>query len=54
MTLPSGETAYTRDGTFALSPDGTIVTADGYVVQPGITVPSNATNITINRPARCR
>ena len=48
VTLPSGETAYTRDGTFALSAEGQIVTADGYVVQPGITVPANATNVTIN------
>jgi flagellar basal-body rod protein FlgG len=48
VTLPSGETAYTRDGTFSLSPDGTIVTADGYIVQPGITIPSNATAVTIN------
>ncbi len=47
VALPSGDTAYTRDGTFALSPDGQIVTADGYVVQPGITVPSNASAITI-------
>ncbi len=49
ITLPNGETAYTRDGTFGLSPEGQIVTADGYVVQPGITVPSNATNVTINQ-----
>src|ERR1700712_2813460 len=48
VNLPSGETAYTRDGTFGLSPDGQIVTADGYLVQPGITIPSNATNVTIN------
>ena len=48
VTLPSGETAYTRDGTFALSAEGQVVTADGYVVQPGITVPANATNVTIN------
>jgi flagellar basal-body rod protein FlgG len=48
ITLPSGETAYTRDGSFSLAPDGTIVTADGYVVQPGIQVPSNATSVTIN------
>ena len=45
---PSGDTAYTRDGTFGLAPDGTIVTADGYVVQPGIQIPNNATNVTIN------
>jgi flagellar basal-body rod protein FlgG len=48
VTLPSGETAYTRDGTFGLAPDGTIVTADGYVVQPGVAIPTNATNVTIN------
>ncbi len=48
VTLPSGETAYTRDGTFGLAPDGTMVSADGYVVAPGIQIPSNATNVTIN------
>ena len=48
VALPSGDTAYTRDGTFALSPAGQIVTSDGYVVQPGITIPSNATNVAIN------
>lgn len=48
VTLPSGETAYTRDGTFSLSPAGEVVTADGYIVQPGITVPGNATSVTIN------
>jgi len=48
VTLPTGETAYTRDGTFSLSPDGTIVTADGYTVVPGITVPTNAVSISIN------
>jgi flagellar basal-body rod protein FlgG len=48
VTLPSGETAYTRDGTFALASDGTIVTADGYTVQPGLQVPSNATGVTVN------
>ena len=48
VTLPTGETAYTRDGTFSLSPAGQIVTADGYPVVPGITVPTNATSVTIN------
>ncbi len=48
ITLPSGETAYTRDGTFGLSASGEIVTADGYIVQPGIQVPTTATGITIN------
>jgi flagellar basal-body rod protein FlgG len=48
VTLPTGEIAYTRDGTFGLSPIGVIVSADGYIVSPGITVPPNATSITIN------
>lgn len=48
VTLPSGETAYTRDGTFGLSPDGTIVTADGYPIAGGIVVPANATAVTIS------
>ncbi len=48
VTLPSGETAYTRDGTFALAPDGTIVTADGYPVAGGIVIPTNATAVTIS------
>jgi flagellar basal-body rod protein FlgG len=48
VTLPDGGTAYTRDGTFALAPDGTIVTADGLTVQPGLQIPSAATGVTIN------
>ncbi|HYZ63123.1 MAG TPA: flagellar basal-body rod protein FlgG [Acetobacteraceae bacterium] len=48
VSLPSGETAYTRDGTFSLSPTGQIVTADGYPVAPGITIPQNATDVTIS------
>jgi flagellar basal-body rod protein FlgG len=48
VTLPSGDTAYTRDGTFSLAPDGTIVSADGYPVAPGIIVPTNAISVSIN------
>ena len=48
VTLPSGDTAYTRDGTFGLSPDGTVVTADGYPIAGGITIPPNATSVTIS------
>ena len=48
VTLPSGETAYTRDGTFGLSPDGQLVTSDGYPIAPGITIPTNARDVTIN------
>lgn len=48
VTLPSGDTAYTRAGNFKLSPEGIIVTADGYPIQPNITVPTNAVDISIN------
>jgi flagellar basal-body rod protein FlgG len=48
VELPTGETAYTRAGSLQLSPDGDIVTADGYIVQPGITVPSDAVSISVN------
>jgi flagellar basal-body rod protein FlgG len=48
VTMPDGQTAYTRDGTFALAADGTIVTADGYTVLPGLQIPTNATAVTIN------
>jgi flagellar basal-body rod protein FlgG len=48
VTLPSGQTGYTRDGTFGLGADGTIVTADGYTVQPGMQIPAAATGVTIN------
>ena len=48
VDLPDGTTAYTRDGSFKLGNDGTIETADGYTVQPGITVPTNTVSLTVN------
>ncbi|MCC7348692.1 MAG: flagellar basal-body rod protein FlgG [Variibacter sp.] len=48
ILLPDGRTAYTRDGSFSLDAQGRIVNAQGYVVQPGITVPQNATSVSIN------
>ncbi len=48
VLLPDGTTSYTRDGTFQLDGTGQIVTHDGYTVQPGITVPSNAIDVTVN------
>jgi flagellar basal-body rod protein FlgG len=49
VQLPDGSTAYTRDGTLKLSPEGIIVTTNGYTVQPAITVPNNAVSININQ-----
>ena len=49
VELPSGEDAYTRAGSFQISPDGQLVTADGYTLAPGINIPPEATDITISR-----
>jgi flagellar basal-body rod protein FlgG len=49
IQLPDGRDAYTRAGNFSLSADGQIVTADGYVVAPGISVPQDAIGVAINR-----
>jgi flagellar basal-body rod protein FlgG len=48
VEMPDGTTAYTRAGSFQLSPTGEIVTADGLVVSPGITLPANTVAITVN------
>ncbi len=48
IELPTGENAYTRDGTLKLSADGELVTKEGYLVQPNITVPEDAVSISIN------
>ncbi len=49
VELPSGDLAYTRDGTFQLNADGQIVTHDGFAVMPGITVPADAIDVTVNQ-----
>ena len=48
VRLPSGQSAYTRDGALKRSADGQIVTSDGFPVQPDITIPPDARSITIN------
>jgi flagellar basal-body rod protein FlgG len=48
ITSPSGETLYTRSGTFNKGPNGELVTVDGYTVDPAMTLPANASSIVIN------
>jgi flagellar basal-body rod protein FlgG len=48
IQLPSGDTAYTRDGTFQVNENGELVTTQGFAVDPGITIPADATDIDIN------
>ncbi len=49
VTLPSGQIAYTRAGNLAVNADGVMVTAEGYPIQPSITVPPEATGIQVSR-----
>jgi flagellar basal-body rod protein FlgG len=48
VQMPDGTTAYSRDGSFQLSPTGQIVTHDGNLLVPNITVNTNAIDVTIN------
>src|ERR1700730_16306451 len=48
IQLPDGTFAYTRDGSFQMDAQGRIVTAQGNVVSPAITIPTNSTGLTIN------
>jgi flagellar basal-body rod protein FlgG len=47
VTLPSGETAYTRSGTFHLDAQGNVVTSEGDPITPAITIPTGSTSITV-------
>lgn len=48
ILMPDGAYQYTRDGTFQMDNQGRIVTAQGNPVQPTITIPNNASGITVN------
>ena len=48
VQLPNGEIGYTRDGAFQQNETGTLVTHDGFPVQPGIVIPPNTTEVTIS------
>src|SRR5215469_5902550 len=48
IQMPDGTFSYTRDGSFKMDSQGRIVTSEGNVVQPTITIPQNATGLTIN------
>jgi flagellar basal-body rod protein FlgG len=47
IELPSGQLGYTRAGSFHLDSQGNIVTPEGNPLQPTITIPPNATNVSI-------
>ena len=49
VLMPDGTTGYTRDGSFQRDSQGQLVTASGFPIQPAITLPANATTVTIGR-----
>lgn len=49
VQLPDGRSAYTRDGSFSISDQGVLVTNGGYTVSPGISIPEDATGLTVSR-----
>ena len=49
VQMPNGEIAYTRDGTFSTNSQGQLVDANGYPLIPAITIPPNATSVTISQ-----
>src|SRR6202048_1187952 len=49
VTLPDGTAAFTRDGSFKRDANGSIVTADGYFLNPQITIPANARQVQIGQ-----
>jgi len=48
VLLPSGQSAFTRDGSFKRSAEGVIVTSDGFPVAPEVVVPPDASSVAIN------
>ncbi len=49
VLMPDGSTAFTRDGSFQVDSQGTLVTASGFAVQPNITIPADALVVSIAR-----
>ncbi|WP_455556908.1 flagellar basal-body rod protein FlgG [Comamonas sp.] len=49
IQMPDGTTAYTRDGTFTRDANGQMVTSSGYPLLDGITIPADATKVSISK-----
>lgn len=47
LTLPNGETRYTRDGSFQINSNGNLVNSDGFLIQPQISIPQDAVSVSI-------
>lgn len=49
ITMPDGTIGYTRNGSFKIDSNGNIVTAEGYLLEPAISIPENATSIIVGQ-----
>jgi flagellar basal-body rod protein FlgG len=47
VLMPNGDTRYTRDGALRLNPQGNLVTSDGFLVTPQVTIPQDAVNVSV-------
>lgn len=52
IILPDGTVAYTRDGSFRITADGRVTTSDGYLLEPELTIPPDAVEITVGEDGR--
>ncbi len=52
ITMPDGTIAYTRDGAFKKDSQGRMCTSDGYLLEPQITIPQEATDFTVSSEGR--
>ncbi|MBY4675923.1 flagellar basal-body rod protein FlgG [Marinobacterium arenosum] len=48
ISLPNGDLAYSRNGQFHINPDGQLVTAEGYLLEPNITLPEEVVEVTVS------
>jgi len=48
IQMPDGTVSYTRDGAFKISAEGQVVTSDGFYVTPEITIPEDATSVSVS------
>ena len=48
VLMPNGDTAYTRAGNLSMNQDGQLVTSEGYLIQPQISIPTNSTGVTVS------
>ena len=48
VLMPNGDTAYTRAGNLSMNQDGQLVTSEGYLIQPQISIPTNSTGVSVS------